>query len=145
MDKRFKVLILGYGEMGHAMEVLLKPRHDLLIWDKFPPPGFQSVELEPSVAVADIILFCLPAQPHREELDRVKPHLSAGSLCVSIAKGLDDRGACAAEVLQAALDDSAYALLYGPMISEEIRSGHNYFQEELVRILADGNPDALGG
>ena len=35
--------------------------------------------------------------------------------------------------------------MFEKRISEEIRSGHNYFQEELVRILADGNPDALGG
>lgn len=35
--------------------------------------------------------------------------------------------------------------MFEKRIAEEIRSGHNYFQEELVRILADGNPDALGG
>jgi len=35
--------------------------------------------------------------------------------------------------------------MFEKRISAEIRSGHNYFQEELVRILADGNPDALGG
>lgn len=35
--------------------------------------------------------------------------------------------------------------MFEKRIPEDIRSGHNYFQEELVRILADGNPDALGG
>jgi len=35
--------------------------------------------------------------------------------------------------------------MFEKRISAEIRSGHDYFQEELVRILADGNPDALGG
>jgi hypothetical protein len=35
--------------------------------------------------------------------------------------------------------------MFEKRISAEIRAGHNYFQEELVRILADGNPDALGG
>jgi hypothetical protein len=35
--------------------------------------------------------------------------------------------------------------MFEKRIAADIRSGHNYFQEELVRILADGNPDALGG
>ena len=35
--------------------------------------------------------------------------------------------------------------MFEKRIPAEIRSGRNYFQEELVRILADGNPDALGG
>ena len=35
--------------------------------------------------------------------------------------------------------------MFEKRISAEIRSSHNFFQEELVRILADGNPDALGG
>ncbi len=136
MDKRYQVLVLGYGEMGHAMQVLLGPRHDLMIWDKFPPPGFHSVELEPSVAKADIIIFCLPAQPHREVLEQIKPHLAPGSICVSIAKGLDDRGECAAQVFHDALEPGAYALVYGPMISEEIRAGRPAFAQ--VGCHADG-------
>jgi hypothetical protein len=34
--------------------------------------------------------------------------------------------------------------MFEKRIPEDIRSGHDYFQEELVRILADGNPDVLG-
>ncbi len=129
MDKRYQVLVLGYGEMGHAMQVLLEPRHQVMFWDKFPAPGFTSVELEPSVAVADIIIFCLPAQPHREVLEQLRPHLPQGSICVSIAKGLDDRGECAAQVFYSVLDDDTYALVYGPMISEEIRAGRPAFAQ----------------
>jgi len=28
------ILILGYGEMGHAMEYLLGVRHDVRIWNR---------------------------------------------------------------------------------------------------------------
>jgi len=35
--------------------------------------------------------------------------------------------------------------MFEKRIPVEIRAGHDYFQEQLVRILADGNPDALGG
>ncbi len=34
--------------------------------------------------------------------------------------------------------------MYQKRIPEEIRSAHDYFQDELVRILADGDADALG-
>ena len=34
--------------------------------------------------------------------------------------------------------------MYEKRIPEEIRSAHDYFQDELVRILADGDADALG-
>jgi hypothetical protein len=34
--------------------------------------------------------------------------------------------------------------MYEKRISEEVRGGHDYFRDELVRILADGDADALG-
>jgi hypothetical protein len=34
--------------------------------------------------------------------------------------------------------------MFEKRIPADIRSGHDYFQEELVRILADGNPELLG-
>jgi hypothetical protein len=34
--------------------------------------------------------------------------------------------------------------MYEQRVSSEVRAGSNYFHDELVRILADGDPDALG-
>jgi len=34
--------------------------------------------------------------------------------------------------------------MYEKRISEDVRTGHDYFRDELVRILADGDADALG-
>ncbi|MCU0234020.1 MAG: hypothetical protein MUE90_08340 [Thermoanaerobaculales bacterium] len=34
--------------------------------------------------------------------------------------------------------------MYEKRIPSEVRAGHDYFRDELVRILADGDPDALG-
>jgi glycerol-3-phosphate dehydrogenase (NAD(P)+) len=133
-DNRFRVLILGYGEMGHAMEHLLAARHHLDIWEKYPTPGFQSVILEESAPLADIVIFCLPVNPHREVITQIAPLLSNNSLCVSIAKGLDEKGQTAAQILQDVLASrdrlrSNYGLLYGPMISEEIRAGRFAFAQ----------------
>lgn len=124
-----KVLILGYGEMGHAMEHLLADHHQLFIWDKFPQAGFQSASLEDSIPLADIILFCLPVNPHREVLAQIRPLLAQQTICISIAKGLDENGQIAAQIFEEALHHQPYALLYGPMISEEIRAGRYGFAQ----------------
>lgn len=144
-----QVLILGYGEMGHAMETLLGPRHDLAIWDKYPPPGFRSVRLDDALPAADCVVFCLPVSPHAEVLERVAPHLNAESLCISIAKGLDESGRSAHGIFEATLGRSHdYALLYGPMISEDIRAGRSGFAQagceseamfERIRALFNGS------
>lgn len=133
-NDRFSVLILGYGEMGHAMEHLLSARHQLDIWEKYPAPDFQSAILEQSAPLADIIIFCLPVNPHREVIMQIAPLLSNTSLCISIAKGLDEAGQTAAQIFQDVLafrgkPGSSYGLLYGPMISEEIRAGRFAFAQ----------------
>ena len=122
MTERFRVLILGYGEMGHAMEHLLKGRQQLDIWEKYPQDNFQSAVLEDAAPRADIVLFCLPVNPHREVVEQIAPLLKKTCLCLSIAKGLDEAGQTAAQILAGVLGShQPYCLLYGPMISEEIR------------------------
>jgi glycerol-3-phosphate dehydrogenase (NAD(P)+) len=123
-----QVLVLGYGEMGHAMQFLLGDRVSLDIWEKFPRGAFRSADLEESVPRADLVVFCLPAAPHREVVTRILPLLKKDAICLSIAKGLDEDGATVAQVFAALLGDrQPYALLYGPMISEEIRAGRFAF------------------
>ncbi|MCK4586114.1 MAG: hypothetical protein KAU29_02165 [Gammaproteobacteria bacterium] len=130
MAERLRVLILGYGEMGHAMEYLLKERQQLDIWEKYPQDNSQPIVLEDAVSKADIVLFCLPVNPHREIVKQILPHLNKNSLCLSIAKGLDETGQTAAQIFSELLGSRfAYGLLYGPMISEEIRAGRNAFAQ----------------
>ncbi|HFD81491.1 MAG TPA: hypothetical protein ENK05_14055 [Gammaproteobacteria bacterium] len=130
MRRNVRVLVLGYGEMGHAMETLLGGRVQLDIWEKFPRDGFRSVVLEEAAPRADYVVFCLPVNPHREVLERITPLLQPGCICLSIAKGLDEAGQTAAQILADVLADrQPHALLYGPMISEEIRAGRYAFAQ----------------
>lgn len=119
------VLILGYGEMGHVMQALLQDRHDLYIWDKFPSVGMQSVVLEEAAPQADFVVFCVPVKPHREVAETIAPLLKPGCICISIAKGLDESGQTAAQIFAGVLgaENTDFALLYGPMIAEELRAG----------------------
>lgn len=134
-----KVLILGYGEMGHALQHLLNARHDLIVWEHAPRNGSVSVDPQSLVTHCDFVLFCLPAQPHFDLLTRLLPALSRRTLCLSIAKGLDERGRTPAEVFGQVLGTNIpHAVLYGPMISEEMRAGKPGFAQ-----LAASDDEAL--
>ena len=119
-----RVLILGYGEMGHAMEHLLSARHDVRIWDMGAVVKGNHTTLEDEVAEAQVILFCLPVNPHREIAGRIAPYLAKDSLCLTIAKGLDESGQTAARIFGDVFGDRHhYGVVYGPMISEETQGG----------------------
>jgi len=128
-DKKFRVLILGHGEMGQAMEFLLAPQQALRIWQRRPPAGVAPVNLEAVVPESDVILFCLPATAHAAVAAQIAPPLRGDTLCLTIAKGLDERGRLPSAVLTDAVGSARVAVLYGPMISEEIRAGKPAFAE----------------
>jgi glycerol-3-phosphate dehydrogenase (NAD(P)+) len=88
------------------------------------------VALDSVAAEQDFILFCLPANPHFELASRLRPRLRRDGVCLSVAKGLDEHGRTAAQALTEALGSvSAFGVLYGPMISEEIRDGRPAFAQ----------------
>jgi len=80
-----------------------------------------------------VVLFCLPVNP----TSRSRPHCTISckeSLCLSIAKGLDESGRTAAQVFERAFNgDHHYGVIYGPMISEEIRRGRHAFADAVFR------------
>ena len=139
---RLHVLILGYGEMGHAMEHLLNAKHDVNIWDMGAIVKGDHATLEEAVVEAQVIIFCLPVNPHHEIVSRIAPFLSDGSLCLSIAKGLDESGQTAAQIFEAVFDHMfagrhRYGVIYGPMISEEMRMGRYAFADIVLSETAD--------
>jgi len=138
---KIRILILGHGEMGHAMEYLLAARHDVRIWDITGVIRGSHETLEEEVAEALVILFCLPVNPHHEIASRIAPHLAQDSLCLSIAKGLDESGRTAAQVFDSVFADKhRYGVMYGPMISEELRSGQFGFADV---VLSDAHDSAV--
>ena len=132
-----RVLILGYGEMGHAMEYLLAARHDVRIWNMGVVVKGGGSTLEDEVAEAQVILFCLPVNPHHEIASRIEPYLAKDSLCLTIAKGLDESGRTAAQVFENVFAGKHhYGVVYGPMISEELRMGRHGFADVVLSDAA---------
>lgn len=122
--EKYRVLVLGYGRMGHAMQHLLAPRHRLAFWDCNPVQGLEPVDLEREARRADFVLFCIAVNPHWEMASRLAPLLSNQCICLSIAKGLDEAGRTAARIFADVFGDAhSYGLLYGPMIAEDIVGG----------------------
>jgi len=116
--------------MGHAMEHLLTDQHHLAIYDSQPIQGRELVDFDHEATQADFVLLCVPAFPHQELLERLRAHLQKHCICLSIAKGLDEQGRSPAQVYaQTFSGQQPYGLLYGPMISEEIRADRYGFAQ----------------
>jgi len=125
-----QVLVLGYGEMGHAMQTLLGERHHLQFWDKVEHKGVEQVTLESAAPQADVVIYCLPVNPHREISLKLIALLKPDCIVISIAKGLDEAGHTVAHIFADIFARShPYAVLHGPMISEELRAGRPGFAE----------------
>lgn len=123
------VIVAGHGQMGHAMEVLLTGRARLTVWDIAPDRVEPSAEVLGVAAAAELLLICVPTVAHAAVLAPLAPVLKPGAGVISIAKGLDDAGRSAAEILQAYLDVRPWGVLGGPMIANEIIAGRAGFAE----------------
>ena len=129
-DRDLTVLLIGHGEMGHAFDYLLSPRHQVRIWQRHPDKGRMPFNLERAAAESDFIVFCVPANPVAELAARIGASLNENSICLCIAKGLDAQGRPAARILHDVYGDRFdFGVLYGPMISEEIRAGRPGFAQ----------------
>jgi glycerol-3-phosphate dehydrogenase (NAD(P)+) len=124
------ILIVGYGEMGRAMEYLLAQRHTLSFWNRSPMPGHACADLERCAGSIDYLVYCVPVSPVASLVERILPHLAPHAVSLSVAKGLDDSGRPAAQIFHDVYGARhGYAVLYGPMISEEIRAGRPAFAQ----------------
>ena len=133
-NTRKNILIIGYGEMGHAMEYLLHESHDLFIFEPRPAKNSSPFDLEKAAENSDFVLFCVPAIPIAALAEQILPSLKSDCLLLSIAKGLDDQGDPAASILSNIFGSNFdYGVIYGPMISEEIRANRPAFAQVGLR------------
>jgi len=127
MSIKKEILLLGYGEMGHAIQTLLEPFHEVSIWNRSTVDGKDFLPLESLVPKAEIIIFCLPVNAHEDLVKTLLPLMDKSSLCISIAKGLNESALTAAEIFKKSLEN--FCLIYGPMIAEELSAGKVGFAE----------------
>ncbi|MFW5926583.1 MAG: NAD(P)H-dependent glycerol-3-phosphate dehydrogenase [Wenzhouxiangella sp.] len=125
--QRRRILILGHGAMGSMFEQLLSA-HNQVIWERDPDTDEENVALESACAGREIVLFALPAHPHRELAERLVDCLDEGAVCLSIAKGLDAEGHPPARVFEEVFGARvAWGMLCGPMIADDLAQGRTGF------------------
>lgn len=125
------ILIIGAGEIGRAMEKILKEKPDssdkIFLWDKNQGKVSGQKPLEEIAARADFIFLCIPSFSVEEFLTIVKPSLNPETLIISLSKGIGDSVKTMAEVLEDNLSAGFFGLLCGPMLAEEIMLGKKAF------------------
>lgn len=131
---RNDILIIGHGEMGQAFEFLLG-KENVDVWERHTA----TQSLEEASNNRRFVFFCIPANPVNKIAESIRDHLDKDTICLSIAKGLDDAARPAAMAMRDALGDHCtQGVIYGPMISEELRAGRPGFGN-----LAVSDPDAV--
>jgi len=136
-----RILILGHGAMGQALETLLSHRHEVLVWDRNLTTGEETQPLEEAARDRQVVVFALPTQPHDELAGRLVPCLQPDALCMSIAKGLDEQGRTAAQVFTQHFGSRiGWGLFYGPMLARELQAGRSGFA-----VAASHRPEVGAG
>lgn len=124
MDTLPQTLIIGYGEMGHAIESLLQDRSRIEIWPVTPQQLEPPVNVQQVLPSSQFICMCVPTIAHPELIDRISPLLADDSITLSVAKGVDAACRNTAEILADGIGpEHAWGVLCGPMISHEILAG----------------------
>ena len=123
------IVIIGAGEIGRAIEFVLKSRPEVKIsfWDKNPEKISGQKPLSEIVPMADFIFICVPSFAYRDVVLEIKLLIKSGAVVISLTKGLDSSGKSAGEILGEELREWEFGLLAGPMLAEEITQGKKAF------------------
>ena len=124
--------------MGQAFEFLLG-KDKVNVWERHTA----TETLEEVSRNRRFIFFCVPASPVHGIARSIREQVSQDTVCISIAKGLDESARPAAMAMRDALGDRcAQGVIYGPMISEELRAGRPGFGNLAV---SDAAAEAMVG
>jgi glycerol-3-phosphate dehydrogenase (NAD(P)+) len=123
------ITILGAGRIGSALQQLLEPRVETVhIWDVDEKLVPDQKPLKEIIPVADLLFLCIPSWVTREALESTKPFLSKSTIIISLAKGIEHKsGLTIDKVIEDATGHDRYALIYGPMLAEELKKDLNGF------------------
>jgi glycerol-3-phosphate dehydrogenase (NAD(P)+) len=145
MESKPHVAIIGAGELGAAIGGLLQRNgSEPVLWDADPAKVPGQGTLAEAVKDADCVLFCVPSWVMRGAVAAVTATgaLREDATVVSFAKGMEDAsGKTMTELfneLFPADGKTAFAVVGGPMLAEEIAAGKG-----AVAVFASKEPRAL--
>lgn len=119
-----KVLIIGYGQMGHAMQYLLQDRAPLEVWAVTPQQTGLPDDIRTGLPGTELVCLCVPTVAHPILLTQLVPRLPPSSMILSVAKGVDESCRTTADILaEVCRTTNPWGVLCGPMIAHEILAG----------------------
>jgi glycerol-3-phosphate dehydrogenase (NAD(P)+) len=126
METISRVVVIGGGELGKAVGVLLKKNNVTAdLWDADPlvVPGQKA--LQEIVPVAECVAFCVPSWAMRAAVTGVLQYLSPTAIVMSFAKGIEkDSRQTMAEMVPTILPPGTpFVVVGGPMLAGEITGG----------------------
>ena len=126
-SEKQRILILGRGAMGSMFRYLLGKNHHVDTWHRDLGKDDKRA-LERLAIDRDLIIFALPTQPHDRLATRLADCLDGHGVCLSIAKGVDERARTAAEIFSDRLgNERPWGMIYGPMIASDLSGGRAGF------------------
>ena len=126
METISRVVVIGGGELGKAVGVLLKKNNVTAdLWDADPSvvPGQKA--LQEIVPMAECVAFCVPSWAMRVAVTGILPYLSPTAIVMSFAKGIEkDSRQTMAEMVPTILPPGTpFVVVGGPMLAGEITGG----------------------
>jgi len=158
------ILIIGAGRIGRALgRVLSKAGHHLFYWDKNPELILEQKNLNELVPQAEVVILTIPSWAIRQVLNDIISLFRKETLVITPAKGIEVNSL---KTMYDVLDELLtphyrFALLYGPLMAEEILSGKSgvglviagkveiyqqvfsLFEHSLIRL--EYSSDVIGG
>jgi glycerol-3-phosphate dehydrogenase (NAD(P)+) len=123
METISRVAVIGGGELGKAVGVLLKKNNVMAdFWDADPSVVPGQKPLQEIVPAAECVAFCVPSWAMRAAVTSVLSYLSPTTVVMSFAKGID-KDACQtmAEMVPTILPPTQpFVVVGGPMLAAEI-------------------------
>lgn len=120
-----KIMLLGMGEIGNALQHILRQRSDLQVigWDKNASKYPDQPNLETSVADADVIFICVPSWNVRGALLSIARFVKPSATIFSLTKGIE-KESCKTmdQLLYEIFPGHPFGILGGPMLAEDILS-----------------------
>ena len=123
MNNKTKITIIGAGEIGKALEKILKNKNnELELWDKNPIKVPCQKNIKEIVPSSNFLFLCVPSWAIRQVITNLLPYLSKKTIVVSLAKGIEKKSfKTMAEILKELLPSKQpFCILGGPMLAEEL-------------------------
>lgn len=141
METLSRVAIVGGGELGRAVGILLKKKNIAVeLWDSDPTVVPGQRPLPEVITNADCIAFCIPSWAMRAAVTGILPQLAPGAIVISFAKGIEtDLFQTMAEMVPTVLPPTTpFVVVGGPMLAAEIAGG-----KDAIGVFASKDAVAL--